>query len=291
MNRTTRTRAFALVTTVLILALAAVVTARLTMRAHEETRATIESRHELAWRWLQRSAEANLLPQARDRLIEAGEGQGVSQDQPPTGRVQAAFLLDGGELLVRLDDESSKAHPHTFFVRHLDELANRLARVLPDHDIQLRPGRSLQAQDEEHMLTGLTYQQIVRHADLEQVWGSDSTPGVSDRLTVFGNGRANLRTIDPTLLHEVLKPSLTIEDAETLCRLVRDKPALDVDAALASLGLSRRQQQRVADVLVDSPDTYGVWLRWSPPSGQPRGLATVRSTSDEVSENVRRLIW
>lgn len=285
-----RDRAFALVATVLILALATVVTARLTMRAHREARATLQAQHDLAWRWLRRSAEANLLPRAQSILSETSRGPASDRASHRAGRVQARLVLDGNELVVRLEDESSKPHPESFVVRDVNELADRLALALPEHEIDLRPRQPLDAENDQED-RWLTYRQVARQADVARVWGHSKKPGLTDRLTVFGDGRINLRTIDPERLHEALRPTLTLEDAETLCRLVRTETVPNADAALASLGLNRRQQERIAGRLIDFSASHGVWLRWAPASGPTSGFAAIRSMSDEGSENVGRLIW
>lgn len=215
--------AFALLLTLVVLALAAVILALGARRTTAATRVAMQAERDLKRKCA--LAAGDLFLAKADRLLTTTQG---GKNQPlPTARF--SLELSDQRVEVLLADEQAKPNLNTLAQRlsdsDLTQLIERLggnhAAALQDPDApfwcleQLRPG-SMPA------------------ALLGSPWPDPSRPNLAGAVTLWGNGKLHWRTASPAALVAVLGPEVPPDKAQALVsaqQSATDEPAAALESA------------------------------------------------------------
>lgn len=261
-------RAFALLLTLVLLALAGTVLATVTRRIYAEVEQAHHAQAELQRRW----ASATLAPLV-DRADEvltadgAASAPGLIGVRRPASR-EIKTTLGGLAVSLTFADEQAKLPVHHLVAEHgPDETTRRLRGLLPGElatRVWLRPIDTFTAR-----LNGLPLppQTPAFHAFSQVMTAAVNTPdrldGEDARLlagsvTLWGGGKLNLRRVDPQTLQAALSPDLDLAQARQLTMLATDPASLD--ETLRRLALSDRVRQRVRSRLTTQSEVHSLWI-------------------------------
>ena len=134
-------------------------------------------------------------------------------------------------------------------------------------------------------------------------------PGVVEGVTLWGDGKVNIRTAPEDVLRAALAPDLGFAQVFRIAELRREQPDAGLSEILSQLELSDQQRRRMEQRLTDGSDTHSLWIvvnngdrRWyhlavqtpapgSSPGNAPGGGTSGGSSSGGGLKQVERLVW
>ena len=119
--------------------------------------------------------------------------------------------------------------------------------------------------------------------------------GIVDGLTLWGDGKVNIRVARMDVLRAALSPDLGFAQVFRIVELRRDRPDAGLNDILSQLELSDQQRQRMEQRLTDSSDTHSLWIVVSNGDRRWHHMAVQTPVPGSASESglmrVERLIW
>lgn len=300
-----RESGYALLLTLVMLALTAVTIGTLAHTSGTEALRARQAERDLQLRWAEASSRRVLLPALKQQL-ETRLDQWRADDQgmfrSPASSVMVVLDLQGIRIVARLDDQqampnlnqllTAEQHGQPLDVQSIlaeSPIRERLVPMPLDEATARRLGESsftswgqLYLTASPSDLSGLN-PAATRQRDL--IFG-DSRPGTTSLrgpgVTLWGDGKLNLLTASPQALHRVLDDPIGSDQVMTLLDLReahRDLSARQL-VQMLNMGPSERAAARLA--LTDRSRTYALWLAVTPtvdgepiPGQRPRWSLTV----------------
>lgn len=267
-----RQRGFMLLLTLVLLTIVAVGSAQIARRSLQQATVAVRAEEDLQRRWLVRTAEDVLLPRA-DAAIEA------SNEKEPAGGdglTEAVRRVDVGgyEVELRFTDEQAKINANVLLERMGRRAAQqRLATLIRqagiDGRVELRPlsklDRELQGARADWPALA-SFDQILAasgstaRAELPGAGAELPGAGAGAGVTLWGDGRVNVRRASRGVLEAALAPELGPYEIDRLLTLRREEPDERLAQWLSRLELSRRQRDELEDRLTETSRYFGLGI-------------------------------
>lgn len=256
-----------LLLTLVLLTIVAVGSAHVARQSLLQATLALHAEEELQRRWLTRSCEEVLLERAELALDSAAASQGVTD----RGLVSVSRELEIGPYRIELyfSDEQAKVNANGLLARlgrrpAEAQLATLLRQEDIHHRVSLRPLSEL-----DRSLYGARADWPAL-ASFDQVLSPP--PAVDDRIgaheiglvpsvTLWGDGRVNVRRASRAVLELTLAPELGGQEVHRLLALRREEPDEHLGQWLSRLQLSRRQRERLEERLTHASGCYGLHIR------------------------------
>lgn len=262
-----RRSGYALLMTVILLALAASTMATVARRSYATVLDASRAERRIQREWLVYSV-GQLLPGADALMPEAREG-----DLTPRGRRDMTIHLGSQQVALRIADEQSKVNLNTLwngtepqrFTAGLQELGRRgrdggrIAAPAAMTDFHRR-AREL----ETSLPSFMSFEQIWDEAGVRaMMFGDIEVVGVLDRVTLWGNGRIRADRADLEALQGFLHPLLTRRQIDQLAAYFTPltsaddaPPSADIEQLAEVLDLTDRQQRILPERLTDASECF-----------------------------------
>ncbi len=284
-KRVCRPRGYALILTLVVLALTAVMVGGLAHRSGAEALLAQQAERDLRTRWAETSARRALMPAMQNHL-EAKLAQWRTENAQGEGSPPVAVLISldlmGVSITARLDDQ--QAVPNLNRLAHMDpsggwrEIGSVFAppsvpasgSLLPlDSEAASRLGTprliawgQVYPAVDPRLLSGLEPLRDHQPVGLRD-WAAATGPtrhGLTTGVTLWGDGKLNAWTSSPETLHHMFD---RVIGADQVSRLVELRTAHRAGAArglVEMLGLSADERARMQLSLCDRSRTYALWL-------------------------------
>lgn len=269
---------FALLMTLVLLALAAVALAGVASRSLTAAVEARDAEQAVQRQWAQRSARSTLLARAPHAFADAelppsdeaanreddDASRGTGNRNASSGRFEPltriAFHCELAGLSYRfvLTDEQAR-----FNVNAVDRRAStptftrRVEPLIGDADLDLRRpatgpgGRLLIA----------SFDQLFQHAPPEALLGTDRRPGPATRVTCWGPGTVNVRRAPDAVVAAACDDALSSRVIDDLLEARRRSPDATLTGLLDTLDrVTSEQRERLRGVLTEASSTFGLWI-------------------------------
>ena len=264
---------FALLMTLMLLAVAAVVLASLGRHSAQHGLHALTAQEQLERRWALRSAEHVLLPQApalfehrdrdaAERYLEPNQGRQL----PRIGRT---ITLGSYQVNLYFTNEQAKINLNALARPGDQQLLEQVLRGMyqGQYALMLRPlgqfERQLHDADGDWPVFA-SFSQILPHHAVPrlapQPGHGPAQPGVFDLITLWGDGRIHWHSASDEVLEKGLAPYLEPDQIRHLIELSADGSYVTLDRLFQSLNLSLQDQQNLSDRLVDESNCFGLWI-------------------------------
>ena len=339
-----RSGGYALLMTVLLLAIAAVALSMLGRHSFRQAMTALRAEEELQRRWAILSCEQVLLPQAAGLVdFQPNEATAALAATAPSpierrtlrlGRTPGVDTEDTG---LRIDlifgDEQAKLNVPALLARTDRPTAEGVIGTLLHGrgltpSVRLEPFESEPESDAEdaggyRWPLIASFDQVLVDARPDVLVGSlpdsaranpewrsrrsraslGSVGGIAEGLTLWGDGRVNIRTVPEDVLRAAVAPDLGFAQVFRIVELRREQPEAGLSDILNQLELSDQQRDRMEQRLTDGSEAHSLWIVVSNGNRSWHHLtiqtAAPGSTPGNVSgdapagslKRVERLIW
>ncbi|MFP4145634.1 MAG: hypothetical protein ACLFV3_10870 [Phycisphaeraceae bacterium] len=308
---------FVLLMTLVLLALVAVVLVDVSRRSVRRAVESAQAVEDLQFRWAAASVRTAVLPRASLILEEIAAASPL--DASP-GSARLEIDMSGEPVAIYLSDEQGKANLNDVYRRSGPDAARRAARELHGRPraelrIELAPDpradqprepakREADTAEAEPSKEELPPPPLQPFGSWAQVYPAADVELLLDQpakaMTLWGDGRINLRTADPLALRVALGP---IMGADNVRRLVDAREALPNQAPpswLAACQVDDDVRGRVQEQTVRESTCFGVavfmfgradWTvgHWLEPA-EPRAAAE-EEDDDPGPDYMQRMVW
>jgi type II secretory pathway component PulK len=279
MSRAHPQSGFALVMSLVLVMLAGVLLSRVAWRSASTALDAAEAAEELKVRWAVIGLRAAVLPRVESILDQAERGEQPDDAEstsearylnPPVAELRIVCRLSGIEHELVLTDEQAKlnvnvllkergrADTQLFVDRWLNQ-QDRAGGALPR--IRLRPLPVDDNQDAALALSIGSFGQIAREIGPEQWVGSDESPGLSRALTLWGDGKLNLRRASASAIEARCKPTLGLSTVRALLTARKSDPYRKLSDLLENLSkVNQDEKSKIARLLTDESSCHGLWI-------------------------------
>lgn len=281
-----------LLLTLVILALAATVTAGVCRSSLAKAARAVRAGDELQRRWGALSCKRAFLPKADEVLAAAEAARGG-----PLAACQARLMLGGQAVDLVFADESAKLNVNDLVRRRGKVQAEAVVaalvreagggggtgasirtRLLAGKPQGLRPkpsrspadagsasasgatATSAEDDDEPDARPLQSFGQVFPDAIPAALFGSTGRPGASAFVTCWGEGTLHVRRASDAVLARACTPPLTSGQAARLVRLRQQSPAAAVEELLLPLKLTEDDEADVEDRLTDESSCHSLWV-------------------------------
>ncbi len=224
-------RGYILVMTLFLLAMAGSALLGLAAESHRRARQALLAQEQLQKRWGAYSTERTLLPRNAEFLKAVAMRHGR-----PVAQTQVSFELNRQRFVAIISDEQAKVNPNAFGV-HVDSssVEKIITQLVPDPiAIRLHPAkRPVTAKDGSQTMIDhyTTFGQLFAEIPPAMLMGNGITPGFTDNLTCWGDGKLNLSTASASSLIATCSLDLSHDQLTRLKDDLRqhpDKTAADI---------------------------------------------------------------
>jgi len=317
-------RAFVLLWTLALLALAAVVLTGLTRRSAHKAVEAIQAQDELQFRWTMATTRKLMLARA-ESLLQQAERQ---RHQPI-----AAIWLDGAlgdaQLEIRVADEQAKLNVNALYdAIGPEQTASQLRQMIKDPTaqvlVELHPDPRLSVQHHEASPPATAPTTAPSLQPRFRCWSQVVAPddpailfqrtghSVTDEFTCWGNGKLNLQRASDAALSAALKPQLSPAGVQTVLRARQQKQSESTDHPIAAASLSQQDRQALSAATTSTSSCFSVVIharmgqrncyelaiREIDNSSQNDGQSTTQPSgadnppqNEEKPDRIRRLVW
>lgn len=295
-------RGYALVMTILLIAIATLLLAGIASQSFLLATETLQAQEDLQRRWGTITCQQAIL--ARANLILAGANhdtanttqppnpQTQNPQTPPRGRLATQLPLGNLTFDVLLADEQAKVNLNTLYAWRGREEAERAvkahARATARIDVRSRPYRTTAdgrfpafdswgqvfAQDHWH-----------RHGSIPAAIAEATT-----ELTCWGDGKLHVGLASDEALKEIAQLAVNQRTVQQLLDARRANPAGTLTEILEPLRLRSNDRQRLEELLTDQSDCYSLWLTVANEKRQWRLLLVAQSLANQTP-HIASFVW
>jgi hypothetical protein len=312
-------RAFVLLWTLALLALAAVVLTGLVRRSARHAVEAVEAQDQLQRKWAMASTRKLLLEHAEALLAHAEE-----QGRQPMSTLWLDGALGDAQVQVRVADEQAKVNVNLLYgAVGAMQTASQLRQMIKDPSglarVDLHPDPRVQPQhraDAGPTTAPTTAPSVIQ--PFFRCWSQVFTPDIptllfqrvsdspTDEFTCWGNGQLSLRRASDAALLAVLKPRLSTAAAQNLIRARAQNRSDSADHWMAAAALNPQDRKALtqATTMISScysasihlrigqRDWYELAVREIGDASQNNSQPTTQSSeSDPKQERIYRLVW
>lgn len=250
-----RDRGFALVLTLMLLVMAGAALAGVSRTSLSRATAAQQAEEDLQRRWATLSVSQTLLAQAPRLVTEANE----ASDQP-LAVITQTLTLGGQDLLLHIADEQAKFNMAARTASASSEQAlAALRRLLQTMANDAQPRLALPESSDQQSIG--SFEQLLVAPTPGQLFGDQNQPGLTQVLTLWGDGRVNFSRAAYEVLDEAGGDVLGAGKVHELAGLRRQMPGLSLARAMALLELGDDQQAQIAARLTDRSTCYSVHVQ------------------------------
>ena len=304
---------FALLMVLVALAMLATVLTLRTRQMMERSLVWDVQAREVQTRWAQRSVAEALAPRALALL--AMDKESVKARRAPRATWETSITLGPVAVDVRVTDEQAKLNLLT--LPDAQDVSRALVGLMGRGSasrVRLRPLAvpSLQPEDDGTEYLGassylddapdenddgrlilinqpgqyLSFGQLLSHPRAGELMGVGSGPGLAAGWTLWGNGRLNLKTADPTTLRVMLSFGVEETRMKQILGAAR-KTRGNVERTFASLPSQDRWEgdEYAMNRLTDQSEVQGLWVRARSVGGGPGNGAASGVASGVANES------
>lgn len=286
-------RGYALVLTLVLLAIAVTAAAGVARRVNDQALQTSRTHDQVQRKWIDLSCRRYLLP-AAPTVIDNAE----AQTQTPIISVAERFELNGTAIDAVFSDEQAKVNINPIFrslgKQRSQALLQSLGTRFTMPPVTLRPvvvldeGRSTSTGDKHFHSLDQVYRKPI---ELDKI---QTCP-----VTCWGDGKLNIRrasrhSLETLTTHTVPGAArLSPADIDTILQLRAEQPGIGLAAVLNQLGLEQAQRVQLGKLLTDKSSTHALWLSIDNGARVYRAVATTTSSSstDEDSRTTEVMTW
>jgi hypothetical protein len=247
-------RGFALLVSVMLLALVGAVLCSVVRRTAASLSASTLCEQQLRVRWALRSCQETILRQSED-ILAAEE----SRSGRPVLRAVRSVELDGDSYVIVVADEQAKVN------------VNRLAQELGSAAVRERVGRLVEGIPEAPRVIAQparggrpqsslfeTYEQVFEQPGVESLSAEDPDFNIARDVTCWGSGALQFRRASRASLEALCTPLLTGPELERFVRSRDQGSSLPraIDATLAS----QEKRKRLERLLTARSLCHSVWV-------------------------------
>jgi hypothetical protein len=301
MSQSAQHRGYALLITVVMLALLAVILGGMARRSADTALQARAAEYDVRQRWAALSCQQTVLAGAPERFEQRTEEwleACADEDGPPTGWDQRpapvetlALELRGVHLWLRIDDEQAKQNLN-HALRTTPEarvapqaiVAETLAPTFVVTPALTRP-EFVEALDFQPISS---WDQVLPSTDPLQLLGirdasrlvgtNEPSDAPANRVTLWGDGRLNLFATSDETLRRVLRDKAEPATIELLLRLRREDPGLGLQGLIDNVTAEREDDRAALNAaLTDRSRCFTLWLACKPQT--PDNAATHWSIS------------
>ena len=310
-------RGYALLVTLVMLALLAVILSGLARRSADTALQANAAEQAMRQRWAERSCAYSLLGTAGDRAerrleawraLHESEGAGAAQAHQPIRSESFRLNLSGLTLWGRIDDEQSKINLNQQLATSPEATVSPAMVV----DEALRPVRSsgLRLTREPFVQQlGLprlmSWPQVLPGVHPPELLGLDSADelleghrggAVVERATLWGDGRLNVWTASHEAIRRRLANSVEPETIDTLIQLRDAEPVLGLATLIVNAAADREQDRdELTRTLTERSGCYSLWLAVRPEQldNAPADwvLMVMESNEADSTDQIREYRW
>lgn len=257
-SRATR-RGYALLLTLLLLALVATGLAGVTRLGLRRAAAAGEAVETLQRRWTLLSASATLLPLAEDVLKQNG-----ARSKRLDSMAAVSLVLGGQPIDLVLSDEQAKVNANTMLDRLGLPDAERFVRMLVRGNGAVAQVRLSPLQASEGPGGAGAPERLFR--TLDQVFPSDdpsewlASRSPIAQVTCWGDGKLNVRRASREALRALCTPELDLRQIELLLSLRQQSPEQSIDQLLSALQPTEEQAAAARAMLTDKSVCHSLWV-------------------------------
>ncbi len=245
-----RQRGFILLTVVVLLAVSTMLLTRTAVVSLRIASEAVQSERELHDRWAELSIRRASLDLA-DELLQKASETPTTGDGSPSQVLWKDVRLSKQTWRVLIGDESAKINLHAIEQKLGTQMASEIVEKLP--------------------VDGGSIELIRRDGDRGKRWTSwlliDGTANPSasriaratERLTLWGDGRVNVRRCDEATLETIWGAILSRPLPAKAHELRRDRPFENIDGFLTALDVRGSQRERIRPWLTLRSSCTSVW--------------------------------
>lgn len=257
MRRHCSERGYALLLTLVLLAVAATALSGVSLVAYRRAIEVQQSAEELQARWGALSCRATFLPRAPEFLTRHEQ-----QRRQPQVEFRATVPLGAQTFDLHIADEQAKANldvVHRIASGLQAERAVRRLVGMRTLEVVLTSNRY--AKDNSPSVRAFSSPgQVFRRALPSELAGEGARPGAMARITLWGDGKTNYRRASRQVLSEICAPELGDYEVGRLLDLRSRSPAPTLSQALSELGLSEKPRNACVERLTDASNCYSLWI-------------------------------
>ena len=260
-------------------------------RAHLRRVVDVErSERELRERWAGLTLRETVLPRA-GRILRDAE----AREDRPVPVLRANFRLNGEPYQIVLADEQAKLNANAVHARGgpdavaaaIRRLANDRRGVGPWPRVVVPPAAAPAGGGRTPVFASLG--QLFPDAGPAALYPANDG-AVTNRLTVWGFGRTNVRRASEAVLREVCRPGLSATQVAELVRLRDAETAPTVEELLTAVGDPNPRFSPVAQQLTETSWCYSLWVA-APAAGGPRYDLSVRDEAPAGGPATYQFSW
>lgn len=298
MNDRSRQSGFVLLMALVLVLLAGVTLAAVARRSMVGALESETAADALKRRWAVRSCRRTLLGEAERILDEAergaaepeaaggdvvkggatgrgGEMPSRSYANDPIRELRARFELAGIDYELVLTDEQAKLNVNALLAR-ADRAETQAVVSSLLAGISVQPGppptvrlRTLAGREQALEQRGLRlkaggYGQVFEDASPQRLLGDGRGSGLASRITLWGDGRVNLRRAPAVVVRQACRGKLAPGIVRALLEARRADPYRDLDAMLSESDvlaeIDRETRAEIADHVTTRSTCHGMWL-------------------------------
>ncbi|MCA9303549.1 MAG: hypothetical protein KC996_05450 [Phycisphaerales bacterium] len=215
-------------------------------------------------RWAQQSLQ-NLCLENAEAILQSEANDPLLSTTPWMHVVIADQLY-----AVSIADEQSKTNIAFLLGSHsLQQAADSLHTLAPTGRANLIQLRLAQGKPDPADPKLLAYDQLWLEMNPEDLFGDGEQPGFQQRVTLWGDGRINLRRASADAATEALRGALTRSETLALLQFIQNDPEADPLILLEQMDLSGDQKAKAAELIAQESRCYSVTLRTEHAGGNP----------------------
>jgi hypothetical protein len=258
---------FLLITAVCLLAIASLMLTQMALRSMSAAEHTVILERELRDRWSGLSLQQYCLTNAEALLSSTHEVMPESSQREPSvisekaNRVSWDVQLNGSSWHVDLVDESVKVNLNVIYgLRPSEEFETLVGKLIGDRDdLAMRGPLERPAEGSNG---SKRYEGWFRSTPMDTTGhnGPSFSPETLNRVTLWGNGRLNVRRADDTSVDELLHYLFGRGGTSDFHQRRRTSPQLSLDVLFTELGLRESQAKIARRYFAMESHAYAVWV-------------------------------
>jgi hypothetical protein len=261
MLRNNRHHGYVLVTTLLLVAIAAVAMASLARASLHRATAALDAESELQRRWGSISISSAVLPKVEQLLsrVEQAEGR-------PVARIEVELGLGKQRQRLILSDEQAKLNVNAMYRRRGPIQAEQATRELlqqASYDLRLRPFAARGRTGPTEVVFA-TFDELLENASADDLAGLRDGWHLSEpaaqQLTLWGDEQVQFQRASDEVIEKVCEGVTGPGDVYRLLAIRQEDPLRSVSAALDELQPAREVRQRLQTLLTDASTCKSIWI-------------------------------
>jgi type II secretory pathway component PulK len=266
--RNCRTRSgFALLLTLFLIVMVGIALTGLARRSMFGALEAQDATEELQRRWALTSLRAATLSRVPILLAIAEKSRSTRQRVVSLPKLPLTCRLSGIDYDLVLTDEQAKLNVDRFLRQtNSTDTQNAIKRLMPRSTessasvhVHLRP--SARQGDGQSLPALGSFGQLFDQASPQDLLGTNQQPGLSSRITCWGNGRINIHRASPEVLQLVCDQILTRDQITKLLRRRDDDPSRKFSDVLDGLSsLDDKTKSQLSTLFTDETRCFGLWI-------------------------------